>query len=167
MVWQKIKAEYISGGTSYRKLAEKYGVPRTTLERKAKEEKWTELRRQAECKTEAKLLDAISDDAAETAVTINDVANKLLDKIYEMLNGDVYNSQNIKNLTSALKDLKEIKGIKSDADKREQEARIAKLRKEAEKDDDSGVSEIEEGNLHLYRERRRDSAYKKRVGGYP
>lgn len=143
MVWQKIKAEYISGGTSYRKLAEKYGVPRTTLERKAKEEKWTELRRQAECKTEAKLLDAISDDAAETAVTINDVANKLLDKIYEMLNGDVYNSQNIKNLTSALKDLKEIKGIKSDADKREQEARIAKLRKEAEKDDDSGVSEIE------------------------
>lgn len=143
MVWQKIKAEYISGGTSYRKLAEKYGVPRTTLERKAKEEKWTELRRQAECKTEAKLLDAISDDAAETAVTINDVANKLLDKIYEMLNGDVYNSQNIKNLTSALKDLKEIKGIKSDADKREQEARIAKLRKEAEKDDDSGVTEIE------------------------
>jgi hypothetical protein len=40
-----------------------------------------------------------------------------------------------------LKDLKEIKGCKSDADMREQEARIAKLRKEAEKEDDK-VSEI-------------------------
>ena len=46
-LWRAIKAEYIASTISYRKLAEKYGVSRTTLERKAKEERWTELRRQA------------------------------------------------------------------------------------------------------------------------
>ena len=35
------------------------------------------------------------------------------------------------------------KGLKTDADMREQEARIAKLQKEAEKTDDSDVTEIE------------------------
>ena len=43
-------------------------------------------------------------------------------------------SQTIKHFTSALKDLRDIKGVKSDADMREQEARIANLRKQAEKD---------------------------------
>lgn len=42
--WQKIKAEYLQGGTSYRKLAEKYEVPFSTLEKKARAEKWTKLR---------------------------------------------------------------------------------------------------------------------------
>ena len=48
----------------------------------------------------------------------------------------------IKKLTSAIKDLKDIKGIKSDADIREQEARIKKLQREAERDNDA-TSDIE------------------------
>ena len=68
MVWQKIKAEYIAGGTSYRKLAEKYKVSRTTLERKAKDEKWSELRRQAEAKAEAKIINAVSEKSAKTSI---------------------------------------------------------------------------------------------------
>lgn len=132
--WKKIKAEYISGGTSYRKLCEKYGVSRTTLQRKAKDEKWLELRSQTEAKTESKIVEAVSDIEAEKAIDIIDVADKLLDKIYEVIDASLKNPQGIKNLTSALKDLKEIKGYKSEADRREQEARIAKLRKEAEDD---------------------------------
>jgi hypothetical protein len=38
-------------------------------------------------------------------------------------------------MATALKYLKECKGVKSDADLREQEARIAKLQKDAESDD--------------------------------
>ena len=140
--WKKIKAEYISGGTSYRKLCEKYGVSRTTLQRKAKEEKWLELRSQTEAKTVTKIIDAVSDIEAEKAIDIIDVADKLLDKIYEVIDASLKNPQGIKNLTSALKDLKEIKGFKSEADIREQEARIAKLRKDAEREDDS-INEIE------------------------
>lgn len=133
--WQKIKAEYIAGGTSYRKLAEKYVVPRSNIERKAKEEKWTELRRQAECKAEAKIVDAISKKGAKRANKIIDVADKLLDKISDLINEVPLDTQSIKHLTSAVKDLKEIKGFKSDADTREQEARIRNLEKQVEKND--------------------------------
>ena len=143
MDWKKIKAEYIAGGTSYRRLAEKYGVSRSKLQAVATREKWVDLKSQAQAKTESKIVDSISDQEAKKATNIVDVANKLLGKISEMLDMDVnaYNTQNIKNLTSALKDLKEIKGFKSEADMREQEARIAKLQKEAEADDNSN-SEI-------------------------
>ena len=47
---------------------------------------------------------------------------------------DVIDSQSLKHFTSALKDLKDIKGIKSDIDLREQEARIAKLQKDAQEE---------------------------------
>ena len=45
--WKKIKSEYIAGGTSYRKLAEKYGVSFSTLKRVAVKEKWTDYREKA------------------------------------------------------------------------------------------------------------------------
>jgi hypothetical protein len=135
--WNKVKTEYIAGGTSYRKLAAKYGVSRSKLQAKATKEKWAELKSQAKAKTESKIVESVSDRAADQAVSIIDVADKLLSKICELLDADVYNTQNIKNLTSALKDLKEIKGFKSEADMREQEARIAKLQREAEKEDNT------------------------------
>jgi uncharacterized protein YjcR len=133
--WNKIKAEYIAGGTSYRKLAEKHGVSFNTLKTHAVEEQWHKLRQQKDEKATTKMIETISDKDAQNAVSINNVADKLLEKIYEMLDMNVYNTQNIKNLTSALKDLKEIKGFKSDADMREQEARIRNLEKMAAKDE--------------------------------
>ena len=145
MDWKRIKAEYIAGGTSLRKLAEKYGVSFSTIQKRSMEEKWGDLRKKNRRKVEEKIIDSVSSKEAKKATDIVDVADKLLEKIYEMLDIDPkvpYNTQNIKNLTSALKDLKEIKGFKSEADMREQEARIAKLRKEAEADD-NGVTEIE------------------------
>lgn len=48
----------------------------------------------------------------------------------------------LKAIASSLRDIKEIQMLKSELDKQEQEARIAKLRKEAEREDDS-VNEIE------------------------
>ena len=134
MDWNKIKAEYIAGGTSYRKLAEKYGVSFNTLKTHAVEEQWCKLRQQKDKKATTKMLETISDKEARKATDIVDVADKLLGKIYEILDADVTNAQSIKSLTSALKDLKEIKGYKSDADIREQEARIAKLQKEAQEE---------------------------------
>lgn len=70
--WLKIKSEYVSSNVSYRKLAEKYGVNKDTIALRAKKENWKELRgRQADKihtraiqKTEEKLSDALSDEAA-------------------------------------------------------------------------------------------------------
>ena len=130
MDWNKIKAEYIAGGTSYRKLAEKYGIDRNKIQVRATKENWVGLKSQTQAKTESKMVDAISDKDAKVATDIVDVADRLLAEIYGMLGSGVTNAQSIKSLTSALKDIKEIKGYKSDADMREQEARIKKLEQE-------------------------------------
>ena len=131
MDWKKIKSEYIAGGTSYRKLAEKYGVSFSTLRGYAEREKWTDLKTQAQQKADTKIVEIVGGQQASRSAKILDVADKLLDKISNALDDMVVDSQSIKHITSALKDLKEIKGIKSDIDLKEQEARIAKLQKEA------------------------------------
>lgn len=143
MEWQEIKAEYLAGGTSYRKLAEKYGVPRTTLERKAKDEKWTNLRRQAEGKAEAKIINAISNKNAKIDDKYYRLVDKLFDKVEEVIdNTPIWQPTLLKEVATTMKYLKECKGIKSEADMREQEARIAKLRADAEKDDANTNKEI-------------------------
>jgi hypothetical protein len=133
--WNEIKAEYIAGGTSYRKLAQKYNVSFNTIQGVAKREKWMELRNQAKDKSTTKMVNSIAKDISKNAVKINDVADKLLNKIVMLLDEvEGIDSQSIKQLTSSLKDIKDIKGVKSEIDIREQEARIDKLRKDIEGD---------------------------------
>lgn len=138
MDWNKLKAEYIAGGTSYRKLAEKYkdeGVTFNNLKLVAGKEGWANLREQAMDKATTKMVDEVAKDISKNAVKINDVADKLLGKIVRLVDGiPVLDSQTIKQLTSSLKDIKDIKGVKSDIDLKEQNARIDKLRKEIESD---------------------------------
>jgi hypothetical protein len=130
--WKKIKAEYIAGGTSYRKLAGKYGVSFSTLKEIARREKWTDLKEKAQRKADTKFADLMGEKQANRSAKIIDVADMLLDKITNTLQMmDAVDSQSIKHFTSALKDIKDIKGFKSDIDLKEQEARIAKLEKEA------------------------------------
>ena len=136
MDWQQIKAEYIAGGTSYRKLAAKYGVSFSTLRGIAEREKWTDLRAQAQHTADTKLVKSIGGTNGKLTVKINDVADKLLDKINNTLDKmDVVDSQSIKHFTSALKDIKDIKGVKSTVDLEEQKARIAKLKKDTISED--------------------------------
>lgn len=143
MDWNRIKAEYIAGGTSYRKLAAKYGVSFSTLRGIAEREKWTDLRTQAQHTADTKLVKSIGGTNGKLTVKINYVADKLLDKINNTLEMmDVIDSQSIKHFTSALKDIKDIKGVKSPIDLKEQEARIAKLRKEVELEDKSNEISI-------------------------
>ena len=146
MDWKRIKAEYIAGGTSYRKLAEKYDVSFSTLRKVAAKEQWTELRNKTRAKMDTEISDTVSKKGAKKAVNIIDVADKLLNKISELMEEMVVDTQSLKQLTSALKDLKEIKGFKSDADMREQEARIRNLEKQAEGDNTSKDIEVQFGS---------------------
>lgn len=139
--WNKIKTEYITTDTTYRKLAEKYGVSRVQIGNVGKEEKWVELRRQHLDRTVTKTLDKISQQQADRAAKIHSVADKLLLKIEAIADGSrPLASKDIRALTAAIKDLKEIQNVRSDADKREQEARIANLQKQAEKTDTDKTS---------------------------
>lgn len=151
--WKKIKAEYIAGGTSYRKLSAKYHYPLSNIERKAKEERWPELRRQAECKATAKAINAVGDKGAKIDEKYFHLVDMLFDKAEEVIaSTPTWSASAFKDMASAIKSLKECKGIKSEADIREQEARIAKLQKEAmsEADKDNEIKVTIEGDLELY-----------------
>ena len=151
--WKAIRLEYIAGEISYRKLAEKYGVSFSTLKEVARREKWTDLRKSAQHKADTEFAKSIGRKQAVRSAKIMDVADKLLDKISETIDMmDVVDSQSLKHFTSALKDLKDIKGIKTDIDLREQEARIAKLQKEAqaEEKEDNEIKVIIENGLDEY-----------------
>ena len=136
--WQKIKTEYITTDTSYRKLAQKYGLDQATIAQRGKKEDWVGLRKQKASETQAKIIDAVEGRKVDRATRLQSVADKLLDKVEALVDtGDpmYMNSQAMKHISGVLKDIKEIQMIRSDADMREQEARIANLRKQAEKEE--------------------------------
>ena len=141
--WQAIKTEYITTNTSYRKLAQKYGVSTTQICNVGRDEKWVEQREQYLNKTTAKTLEKISQQEANRAAKIHSVADKLLNKIEAMVDSErPLDTKGIRALTAAVKDLKEIQSVKSALDEQEQRARIANLQKQADKDVDK-TEEIE------------------------
>ena len=182
--WQAIKTEYITTQTSYRKLAQKYGIHYKVISERGKDEGWVELRSQHRDKTLTKTLDKISKQQADKMARIDKLTDKLLDKLEQAIDEldlqlfkhtdktkeieynnslrpdkstreviheeekllearSIVDRQGLKQIASALKDIKEVKMLRSELDRQEQEARIANLRKQAEKDDDDDTDVIE------------------------
>jgi hypothetical protein len=140
--WNKLKREYIQGNTSYRKLVDKYGVSLTALKTRAAKERWVELKAQARAKADTKIVEAEAENQATRMKRLLSVTDTLLDAVEKAVNE--FNTAELlldkgvlKSLSGAIKDIKEIQGIKSAIDIREQEARIANLRKNAETEDTS------------------------------
>ena len=79
--WNAIRAEYIGGGTSYRKLAKKYGVSINVLSPRATVEGWVNMRKEAETKATAKALQKTADIAANNATIAARIRTKLLRKL--------------------------------------------------------------------------------------
>ena len=176
--WQAIKTEYITTDTSYRKLAQKYGVSYQAICHRSKEEGWIDKREQHTNKTVSKAIDKISNKKADKMARIDDLADQLLVKLEQAIteldlqlykhtdktkvieyNNDlrpdkptketiheeeklleaksIVDRQGLKQIASALKDIKEVKMLRSELDRQEQEARIANLRKQADKEEGS------------------------------
>lgn len=177
--WTKIKTEYITdSNSSYRRLAEKYGIPLGTLQKRAKKEKWTELKKQSGDRRVAKSVGAIEKKQVDRLTRLMDVTDELLSKIekavHELDIQLVTNTEKVKEieynnidrpdkptkeiihesekvveirtiidrkgvqeLASAVKSIKEVQMLKTELDKKEQEARIRKLEKEADSTDDN------------------------------
>ena len=134
--WQAIKTEYITTDTSYRKLADKYGVSRVQIGNVGKDENWVELRRQHLDRTVSKTVAAVESAQVNRAKKMQSVADKLLLKIEAMVDRpEPLTEKAIRSLTAAVKDLKEIQSIRSELDEQEQRARIANLEKNAGKDE--------------------------------
>lgn len=138
--WQSIKTEYITTDTSYRKLAQKYGVTYNNIGIRSRKEGWPELRNKHNAKTVTKTMNAIASQQASRAARLQTVADKLLTKVERLVDeGEelLADTSTMRDISRILKDLKDIQMIKSDADMREQEARIEKLRKDAAGDEDN------------------------------
>ena len=162
--WQKIKTEYITTDISLRKLAQKYGIRYATLQDRSKKEEWITLRDQHRTSTVSKTISMIGDKQADKLARIEGVTDKLLMKLEQAVDeldleiikrktkleseglevttetmeakeGGIVDRAGLRHLTAALKDLKEIQMLKSELDRQEQQARIDKLRREAEKEE--------------------------------
>ena len=83
--WKKIKTEYITTDTSYRKLAQKYGIHYKVISDRGKNEKWVELRSQYRGKTLTKTLDKISDKQSDKMARIDALTDQLLDKLEQAI----------------------------------------------------------------------------------
>lgn len=156
--WLKIKTEYITTDTSYRKLAEKYGVHYQTICARSKAEGWILLREQYQNRTITKTVEQISNKTAKQAAKVGDLADKLLVKLEKAIDeldlqvtthkiktergsteettefrvavpGGTVDRAGLRQLTGALKELKFIKDEISDLERREREARIEALRR--------------------------------------
>ena len=134
--WQKIRAEYITTDISYRKLADKYGLDQATIARRAKKEDWVSKRQHHADKTQAKILSADTKNKADRVGRLMTVADKLLDKVEKFVDASEYVSPtSAKNLSDTLKNIKEVCMVRTQEDIQEQKARIAKLQKEAQRED--------------------------------
>lgn len=139
MDWRAIKTEYVTTDTSYRKLAKKYGIHHTAIAIRAGREGWVAERERFNNKTLSKTLNKLSSEQAGRAARLHRVADKLLSKIekaVDALEDEALETQQYRQLTASLKDLKDIQMIKSEADIREQEARIANLKRQTAVVDD-------------------------------
>jgi hypothetical protein len=87
--WESVKAEYIAGGTSYRKLAEKYDVSFGVLRSVAQREEWVKLRTQTEHKANTEIVRSVGKKKAKKTVDklkrVSDLTDKLLDKIEQAI----------------------------------------------------------------------------------
>ena len=144
--WVKVKTEYITTEIGYRKLADKYGVSFRTLSQKAKDEEWVQKRRKHRENIVKKAVLKVEDHESSKMARFATVSDKLLNRIERIIEesetGQI-SAKDIRSLTAAVKDLKEIQGVRSELDRQEQEARIANLRRQVDKDEsDSSVIEV-------------------------
>ena len=83
--WLAIRNDYINGGGSYRKLAEKYSVPFGSLRSCAERENWPELKKEQlhkiSIKTAQKTADAIVKKEVKRAERMMGIHDQLLDKL--------------------------------------------------------------------------------------
>ena len=132
--WKTIETEYVTSDISHRELCEKYGICRSTISKKASEDQWTEKRNNHRAKTVSKAVNAVGKSQAEQTAKLFAVGGLLLDNVKLLLEENpelLADTSAMKDVSVVLKNLKDLLMVKSDADQREQEARIDKLRKEA------------------------------------
>lgn len=106
--WNRIKAEYIAGGISQRKLAEKHGVPEGTLIARANAEHWRDARDRAYNKAITRIEQKTVDSAAETAIKLREAQQIAVEKVLEMISEAKGTGNNMLCLVTCLEKLQKM-----------------------------------------------------------
>ncbi len=110
--WLTIRNDYINGGGSYRQLAEKYGVPFSTLRDQAIKGKWKqakdEHRNNIVKETERKAAERISDSEAEIAAIHSRVRLNIMKQLESRLGKEKLDGMEFRRLVQSYKDMCEI-----------------------------------------------------------
>jgi len=86
--WRKIRIEYVKGKTTYRKLAEKYGVAAGTIRKRASKEAWGKRKRKLDTSVEQKVLERVCDARArefELIAAVNDRMDEVLGNLVKFI----------------------------------------------------------------------------------
>lgn len=158
--WNKIREDYARGET-FSALERKYAVARSTLRGRQRREGWQRQGERGEnvqntelSQTRMDRVAALADDllgCLERAVEeLDTVTESVREKAKKEDGGEVTTDYQrllpqekgiidrggLKQLTGVLKDIKDVLTLRPEADIREQEARIAKLRRELDREQD-------------------------------
>lgn len=87
--WERIRAEYIAGGISFRDLAEKHGVSKDAIGRKAKQEKWVNDRDKTATKVRQKTDQKIVAKQADAAADNVEIAQRIRAKLLRRLEHEI------------------------------------------------------------------------------
>lgn len=137
----KIKSEFISGKKTLQEAATEYNVPYSTLSKKSHEGKWKELRKECGKSTEKKVVELTKEKCARDIERFYSIGNKLLDKA-EMMIDNIVDADDFVKCSNAMSKIKDVLDLKSKEDRDEQKARIEKLRKECERDDEKNLPSL-------------------------
>lgn len=110
--WLKIRNEYINGGGSYRKLAEKNGISFSVLKDIAVKEHWAEAKKQhinnIRTKTEQKTVEKISDSESEIASIKSRLKLDIFRQLEERTNVECLDGMEFRRLVQSFKDMCDI-----------------------------------------------------------
>ena len=86
--WRKMRIEYVKGNTTYKKLAEKYGISESYIRKRASKEGWRKKRSDLDTKVEQKVLERVCDARAkefELIAQVNDRMDIVLENLLEFI----------------------------------------------------------------------------------
>ena len=153
--WTQLRLEYISSTeVSIRGLQKKYGIPYNQIRDRSHNENWIGQRSAVKSESVQKSIDLISDYNAEKCTRAFRVADKVMDKLEQVVDRIDPNDEEalrmLKEASYTLKHVKEIGYFRSGLDQAEQEARIKKLQKDAEEEEKDTTININFNGIDEY-----------------
>lgn len=177
--WELLRREYGRGSTAA-VLSRQYGIPESTLRGRIKRENWKKIEPEQDMTQKTyvekeeprserlRRVDALADSmltCLERAVEeLDTVTRSVKEKVKKEDGSDVtvdytqilleergiIDRGGLKQLTGVLKDLKDVLMLRSDADIREQEARIARIQKELDREEAQSIRVTLEGGCESF-----------------